>query len=101
MKKAKMLKILLTIVFLMVYEVQKLRGFFLQKKYFRLVELAPKFGIWAFSAIFALFFLVAKKLICTDNAFNGYRNLKSTRKELSDSTLMLKKEYHLDRWNCD
>ena len=35
------------------------------------------------------------------NAFNGYSYLKSTRKELSDGTLMLKKEYRLARWNCD
>ena len=75
--------------------------FFLKKKYFRLVELGPKFGIWAFSAIFALFFRVPKNLIYINNAFNGYRYLKSTRKELSDGTLMLKKEYCLDRWNCD
>ena len=75
--------------------------FFLKKKYFRLVELGPKFGIWAFSAIFALFFWVPKNLIYINNAFNGYRYLKSTRKELSDGTLMLKKEYCLDRWNCD
>ena len=72
-----------------------------KKKYFRLVELGPKFGIWAFSAIFALFFRVPKNLIYINNAFNGYRYLKSTRKELSDGTLMLKKEYCLDRWNCD
>ena len=53
------------------------------------------------SAIFALFFWVPKNLIYINNAFNGYRYLKSTRKELSDGTLMLKKEYCLDRWNCD
>ena len=75
--------------------------FFLEKKYFRLVEFGPKFGILAFSAIFALFFRVPKNLIYINNAFNGYRYLKSTRKELSDGTLMLKKEYCLDRWNCD
>ena len=75
--------------------------FFSKKKYFRLVELGPKFGIWAFSAIFALFFRVPKNLIYINNAFNGYRYLKSTRKELSGGTLMLKKEYCLDRWNCD
>ena len=46
--------------------------------------------------IFALF-LVAKNLIYIDNAFNGYSYLKSTRKELSDGTLMLKKEYRLAR----
>ena len=102
LKKAKMLEILLASVFSMVYDVQKLREFFfLEKKYFRLVELGPKFGIWAFSAIFALFFRVPKNLIYFNNAFNGYRYLKSTRKELSDGTLMLKKEYCLDRWNCD
>ena len=56
-----------------------------------------KFGIWAFSAIFVLFFWVAKTLIYIDNAFNGYSYLKSTRKELSDGTLMLKKEYRLAR----
>ena len=75
--------------------------FFSKKKYFRLVELGPKFGIWSFSAIYALFFRVPKNLIYINNAFNGYRYLKSTRKELSDGTLMLKKEYCLDRWNCD
>ena len=75
--------------------------FFLKKKYFRFVELGPKFGICTFSAIFALFFRVPKNLIYINNAFNGYRYLKSTRKELSGGTLMLKKEYCLDRWNCD
>ena len=50
---------------------------------------------------FCTFFLVAKTLIYIDNAFNGYSYLKSTRKELSDGTLMLEKEYHLARWNCD
>ena len=74
--------------------------FFSKKKYFWLVELGPKFGIWAFSAIFVLFFRVPKNLIYINNAFNGYRYLKSTRKELSGGTLMLKKEYCLDRWNC-
>ena len=68
---------------------------------FSWVELDPKFGILAFSAIFVLFFWVAKNLIYIDNAFNGYSYLKSTRKGLSDGTLMLKKEYHLARWNCD
>ena len=68
---------------------------------FSWVELDPKFGILAFSAIFVLFFWVAKNLIYIDNAFNGYSYLKSTRKELSDGTLMLKKEYRLARWNCD
>ena len=34
---------------------------------------------------------VAKKLFYINNAFNGYRYLKSTRKELSHGTLMLKK----------
>ena len=46
---------------------------------------------------FCTFFLVAKTLICIDNAFNGYSYLKSTRKELSDRTLMLEKEYRLAR----
>ena len=50
---------------------------------------------------FCTFFRVPKNLIYINNAFNGYRYLKSTRKELSDGTLMLKKEYCLDRWNCD
>ena len=65
---------------------------------FSWVELDPKFWIWAFSAIFALIFLVAKDLIYIDNAFNGYSYLKSTRKELSDGTMMLEKEYRLARW---
>ena len=64
-------------------------------------DLIWKFGIWAFTAIFVLFFWVAKNLIFIDNTFNGYSCLKSTRKELSDGTPMLKKEYHLARWNCD
>ena len=64
---------------------------------FSWVELDPKFGILAFSAIFVLFFWVAKTLIYIDNAFNGYSYLKSTRKELSDGTLMLKKEYRVAR----
>ena len=64
---------------------------------FSWVELDPKFWIWAFSAIFALSFWVAKNLIYIDNAFNGYSYLKSTRKELSDGTLMLEKEYRLAR----
>ena len=68
---------------------------------FSWVELDPKFGILAFSAIFVLFFWVAKNLIYIDNALNGYSYLKSTRKGLSDGTLMLKKEYRLARWNCD
>ena len=34
---------------------------------------------------------MAKKLFYINNAFNGYRYLKSTRKELSHGTLMLKK----------
>ena len=46
---------------------------------------------------FCTFFGVAKTLIYIDNAFNGYSYLKSTRKELSDGTLMLKKEYRLAR----
>ena len=49
-----------------------------------------------FSDFFTLF-SVAKTLIYIDNAFNGYSYLKSTRKELSDGTLMLKKEYLLAR----
>ena len=65
------------------------------------MEMDPKFGIWAFSAIFALFFGVAENQIHFDNTFNVYSYLKSTRKELSDGTLMFKKEYHLDRWKCD
>ena len=102
MKKAKKLEILLASVFFNGLWCIETEGFFLsRKKYFRLVELGPKFGIWAFSAIFALFFWVPKNLIYINNAFNGYRYLKSTRKELSDGTLMLKKEYCLDRWNCD
>ena len=64
-------------------------------------DLIWKFGIWAFSPIFVLFLWVAKTLIYIDSAFNGYSYLKSTRKELSDGTLMLKKEYRLARWNCD
>ena len=64
---------------------------------FSWVELNQKFGIWAFSAIFVLFFWVAKNLIYIGNAFNGYSYLKSTRKELSDVTLLLKKEYRLAR----
>ena len=60
-------------------------------------NLSWKFGSWAFSEIFVLFFGVAKTLIYIDNAFNGYSYLKSTRKELSDGTLMLKKEYRLAR----
>ena len=48
---------------------------FSKKKYFRLVELGPKFGIWGFSAIFALFFRVPKNLIYINNAFNGYSNV--------------------------
>ena len=39
------------------------------------MELGPKFGIWAFSAIFALFFQVPKNLIYINNAFNGYSNV--------------------------
>ena len=35
------------------------------------MEMDPKFEIWAFSAIFALFFS-GKNLIYTDNTFNGY-----------------------------
>ena len=57
---------------------------------FSWVELDPKFGILAFSAIFVLFFS-GKNLIYIYNAFNGYSYLKSTRKGLSDGTLMLKK----------
>ena len=68
---------------------------------FSWVELDPIFGILAFSAIFVLFFLVAKDLIYIDNAFNGYSYLKPTRKGLSDGILMLKKENRLARWNCD
>ena len=64
---------------------------------FSWVELDPKFGTLAFPVIFVLFFLVAKNLISIDNAFNGCSYLKSTRKELSDGTLMLKKEYRLAR----
>ena len=67
--------------------------FFCKKKYFPWVEMYPKFGIWAFSAIFALFFWVAKNQIHFDNTFNVYSYLKSSRKELSDGTQMLKKEY--------
>ena len=56
------------------------------------MEMDPKFGIWAFSAIFALSFWVAKNQIHFDNTCNVYSYLKSTRKELYDGTLMLKKE---------
>ena len=38
---------------------------------FSWVELDPKFGILAFSAIFVLFFWVAKNLIYIDNAFGA------------------------------
>ena len=65
------------------------------------MEMDPKFGIWAISAIFALYFGVAKNQTQFHNTFNAYNYLKSTRKELSDGTLMFKKEYHLDRWKCD
>ena len=60
-------------------------------------DLIWKFGIWAFLAIFVPFFWVAKTLIYIDIAFNGYSYLKSTRKELSDGTLILKKEYRFAR----
>ena len=39
------------------------------------MELGPKFEVWAFSAIFALFFQVPKNLIYINNAFNGYSNV--------------------------
>ena len=68
---------------------------------FSWVELDPKFGIFGIFSDFDFFFWVAKNLIYIDNAFNGYIYLKSTRKGLSDGTLMLKKEYRLARWNCD
>ena len=50
----------------------------MQKKYFRLVELDPKFRIWAFSAVFALFFWVAnlpphnRRNTCTSLTFPNY-----------------------------
>ena len=46
---------------------------------------------------FCTFSLSGKTLIYIDSAFNGYSYLKSTRKELSDGTLMLEKEYRLAR----
>ena len=70
---------------------------FLDSDMFSWVELDPKFGILAYSAIFVLFFWGAKNLIYIDNAFNGYSYLKSTRQELSNGTLMLKKGYLLAR----
>ena len=48
-----------------------------------------------FSDFFTFFFWVAETPIYIDNAINGYSYLKSTRKELSDGTLMLEKEYRL------
>ena len=52
MKIAKILEIKLTTVFLMVYVVQKLKGFFFANKIFTIGGIDPKFGILAFSAIF-------------------------------------------------
>ena len=46
---------------------------------------------------FCTFFGVAKNQIHFDKTFNVYSYLKSTHKELSDGTLMLRKEYYLDR----
>ena len=101
-KKAKMRFVYKPKVFQLSYGIQKLRG----KKFFgfghvQLGGIGPK--IWDFGIFsdFCTFFLVAKNLIYIDNAFNGYSYLKSTRKGLSDGTLMLKKEYRLARWNCD
>ena len=71
------------------------------KKVFFPIRTCLGFGILAFWSDFCTFFWVAKNLVYIDNAFNGYSYLKSTRKGLSDGTLMLKKEYHLARWNCD
>ena len=68
-----------------------------------MVELDPKFEIWAFSAIFALF-LSGKKvkfILYILNTFDVFNYFKFTRKKFSDGNPMLKKEYHLDRWNCD
>ena len=50
---------------------------------------------------FLYFFLVPTNLIFIGNAVNNYSYLKSTHKELSYSTQMLKREYCLARWNCD
>ena len=47
LKIAKVLKIKWPSVFSMVFDIQKLRElFFCKKKYFRQVEMDPKFGIW-------------------------------------------------------
>ena len=57
MKIAKVLKLKCPSVFSMVFDVWKLREIFFAKKIlFRQMEMDLIFGIWAFSAIFALFF---------------------------------------------
>ena len=61
----------------------------------------PKIWDLGIFSDFCTFFGVAKNQIHFDNTFNVYSYLKSTRKGLSDGTLMLKKEYRLARWNCN
>ena len=76
-------------------------SFFSDSDMFSWVKLDPKFGQnlgFGHFQHFLYFFLSAKKSYFIGNAFNGYSYLKSTRKGLSDGTLMLKKEYHLARW---
>ena len=69
----------------MFFDVQKLGGFSLGVN-------GPEIWDLGIFSDFCTFFLVAKNQIHFDNTFNVYSYLKSTRKELSDGTLMLKKE---------
>ena len=76
-------------------------NFFPRRKIFSIGGIGPKVWDLGIFSDFCSFFWVPKNRIYINNAFNGYRYLKSTHKELLDGTLMLKKEYCLDRWNCD
>ena len=65
--------------------------FFLQKKMFLMGGNEPEIWDLGIFQRFLHFFWVAKNQIHFDNTFNVYSYLKYTRKELSDGTLMLKK----------
>ena len=71
---------------------RKRGNFFFRKKIFSIGGIGPKIWDLGIFSDFCTFFQVANNLIYINYAFNGYRYLKSTRKELSDGTLMLKKE---------
>ena len=73
-----MLGILLLVVFTMVYDVKKLREFFLQEIIFSMGGIGPKIWDLGIFSDFCTFFRVAKNLIHINNAFNENHTLSQT-----------------------